>query len=434
MEFSQLTNYGSSTSAPDLKQQLDQSKKYIATLSSNMSNITSQASDWLAQNSQLTAAQTNLTNISALQVSLSNLAGLTTSIKDFVNNWSSYKSIFKQDLNNLATFLSGNWVTYSNKLNSSLSNVGSLLTQISSANTAIQNLLKNKNNQLANVISTQVSQNGQSTVNLLTAIQTDQTTIATEISNWTQNESYLLGILGFSASIPTNISSLYDSTNATTILSSLQSIVKTLTATPLIDSSGQLLSASSVNLTNFIPLDVQFSAWTQYFSANFNNLVSQISTDMLSVKAGTANISIIQDDFTNLTTYVNMLYTLTQYWSFALKMADNVMTNMTTEINTLARDTNAFYNILKAAVDYINNYLKSHYSAQAMQNTAELEQIKNNIQSYGSELQSLSSSSTGGSASGFSISKILLIGGAIVGSAFLAWLFLRKKKGGKSNG
>ncbi|MCL5033251.1 MAG: hypothetical protein M1542_08415 [Thermotogae bacterium] len=433
MSLEQLTNYGSSTSTPDLTQQLKQSNKYIGSLSSSMSQINSQAQGWLAQNGQLTAAQTNLTNINILQTSLSNLAGLTASIKSFVNNWSNYKSIFKQDLNNLTTFLSGNWVTYSNNLSTSLSTVGSLLTKISTANSNIQTLLNNNNKQLANMISTQVSSNGQSTVNLLTAIQSDQATINTDVAAWTQNESYVLAIMGSTSQIPTAISSLYNATNANSITSSLQSMVNALTATTLVDSTGHLLNASSVNLTNLIPLDIQFSAWQQYFSTNFSNLVSQISTDMTNVKAGNGNISVLSADFTALTTYVSMLYTLSQYWSFALQIVNAVMSNMTTEINTLAKDTNAFYNILKAAVSYINSYLHSHYSVQATQNMADLQQIQSNIQSYSAELSALSTANGSSLPSDFNLFRMLIIGGILVGTAFIAWVWT-KKKGGKKNG
>ncbi|MEM3811769.1 MAG: hypothetical protein QXX98_02205, partial [Thermoplasmata archaeon] len=142
MKLYNMTVYNNSTK--NLSAQAKDVGKYIATLSTDMNQIQSTAQSWLNQTSPLTAAQTNITtNLSLITSSLNALSGLNKSMKDFIQNWNSNKNILNSDLNQLNSFLQGNWITYNNKLNTALTSVQTIISNITSANSTLTNLLSN---------------------------------------------------------------------------------------------------------------------------------------------------------------------------------------------------------------------------------------------------------------------------------------------------
>lgn len=192
MKLYNMTVYNNSTK--NLSAQAKDVGKYIATLSTDMNQIQSTAQSWLNQTSPLTAAQTNITtNLSLITSSLNALSGLNKSMKDFIQNWNSNKNILNSDLNQLNSFLQGNWITYNNKLNTALTSVQTIISNITSANSTLTNLLSNT--QIQQLISTQVS-NGQTTNQLLTALQGYQSNITSDISAWNSNYQVLMSALG----------------------------------------------------------------------------------------------------------------------------------------------------------------------------------------------------------------------------------------------
>jgi len=408
-----LNNYGSGTNT--LKKKIQDAGKYIRTISSNMNQIQQTAQGWL-NNAQITQSQTNLKNLAVINQSLNDLAGLNGTLKDFISNWNSNNDLLNGDLNTLNSFIAGNWNTYNSNLNKSINYVQSIISQISQANTTVTSTLTNNNSQVSNLISSQTGiANGQSTPQLLTAIQNDQTTITNDISNWNTQVQNLSALLGNTQNgIPTSV--VPSNFNATTpSLSDLQTIVSNLTNPTILSS-------------NMISLSQQLAAWTGFFNNAFINELNIVNSDVQEAKAGNTlmTMSTIKTDIAQITAYVAMLYTLSSYWVQEINAAVATINNMDGLIKTIALDTNKMVDELKAIIMTLNNALGTDYPFEA-----DLQKVQNNLQSYASQLQQLSLGSTAESAgkrTGW------IIGIAAVGIAALAGILYHRRKGGKANG
>jgi len=407
-----LNNYGSGTNT--LKKKIQDAGKYITTVSSNMNQIQQTAQGWL-NNIQITQSQTNLKNLAVINQSLNDLAGLNGTLKDFISNWNSNNDLLNGDLNTLNSFIAGNWNNYNSNLNKSINSVQSIISQISQANATVTSTLTTNNSQVSNLISSQTGiANGQSTPQLLTAIQNDQTTITNDISNWNTQVQNLSALLGNTQNgIPTVVPSNFNAT--TPSLSDLQTIVTNLTNPTILSS-------------NMISLSQQLAAWTGFFNNAFINELNIVNSDVQEAKAGNTLItmSTIKNDMVQITAYVAMLYTLSSYWVQEINVAVATINNMDGLIKTIALDTKKMVDELKAIIMTLNNALGTDYPFEA-----DLQKVQNNLQSYASQLQQLSLDSTTGSA-GKRMEWI--IGIAAIGIAALAGILYRRRKGEKTNG
>ncbi|MEM4065932.1 MAG: hypothetical protein QXV17_03610 [Candidatus Micrarchaeaceae archaeon] len=419
MKLYNMTVYNNSTK--NLSAQAKDVGKYIATLSTDMNQIQSTAQSWLNQTSPLTAAQTNITtNLSLITSSLNALSGLNKSMKDFIQNWNSNKNILNSDLNQLNSFLQGNWITYNNKLNTALTSVQTIISNITSANSTLTNLLSNT--QIQQLISTQVS-NGQTTNQLLTALQGYQSNITSDISAWNSNYQVLMSALGNSQTgIPSSISKLVSATVTPDVLNQ---VVSALTNASL----------SSTNLSNVIGLSQQFVVWNQYFSSSFGTVIANANNDIAEFTAGNTSMTAtqIRADMQSITSYVTMLYNLSNYWAAEITLAASTMQTMNTQINTIGIDVNKMLDVLNTIIKIISNVLGQNFPGLDLtQVHAQLITVSQNLQLYGTELQDIAA---GVSAEKSNTSWLWMVGvGAVAIIGAFAWIWYKAKKGGKTNG
>ncbi|MCW1300622.1 MAG: hypothetical protein OH363_04970 [Candidatus Parvarchaeota archaeon] len=219
------------------------------------------------------------------------------------------------------------------------------------------------------------------------------------------------------------------------------SISKLVSATVTPDVLNQVVSAltnaslSSTNLSNVIGLSQQFVVWNQYFSSSFGTVIANANNDIAEFTAGNTSMTAtqIRADMQSITSYVTMLYNLSNYWAAEITLAASTMQTMNTQINTIGIDVNKMLDVLNTIIKIISNVLGQNFPGLDLtQVHAQLITVSQNLQLYGTELQDIAA---GVSAEKSNTSWLWMVGvGAVAIIGAFAWIWYKAKKGGKTNG